>query len=600
MVFINYCECEIIFKSIKNGVESLRRSIQRKLLLFSFLLLLAPSLIISVVSFIEAKNNMDELGETIIRNSVETAMQLIDAKQSEVINGTLTLEEAQEQVKAALIGAKKEDGTRDITYPADLGENGYFYIIDHEGVLIGHPSREGDSLWNDQDSSGQYFIREVKERALEGGGFTYYEFELPGKTEVAPKLIYSKLDPHWDWIVASGTYFQDFNAPVYDLLNVMIFTLIGALILGSISAILFSRHLALPIKKLSSQVKEVAEGNLNITIQEVERKDEIGALNSGFNHMVHQLKDLITGVESTIAEIQSTSANLSAVAEETTAYGEQIVKAITDVAQGATQQAVDTEETNRTTIGFAKDIELLNEKNHSMLSSSKQMKDYNERGMKTVDLLKSRSDETHELIGKVQSVIGSLVSKIREIEGIVGTINDISEQTNLLALNASIEAARAGEHGKGFAVVAEEVRKLADQTSDATELVSNTLRGIVSETNLVTEEMKKTIDIVEEQNLSVEETEQAFNEIESSVEHIIQTIEDVSSSVRNLYETKDIITRAIENIASISERNAASAEQVTASIEEQQRSIQIATESANDLTEEIAALQKAIQYFKVN
>lgn len=578
----------------------MRRSIHWKLLLFSFLLLLAPSLIISIVSFIEAKKNMDDLGETIIRNSVETAMQLIEAKQSEVVSGTITLEEAQEQVKAALIGPKKEDGTRDISYPADLGENGYFYIIDHEGVLIGHPSREGDSLWNDQDSSGQYFIREVKDRALEGGGFTYYEFELPGKTEVAPKLIYSKLDPHWDWIVASGTYSQDFNAPVYDLLNVMIATLIGAIVIGSVLAILFSRHLALPIKKLSTQVKEVAEGNLSIKIEQVDRKDEIGTLNIGFNHMVKQLKDLIAGVESTIDEIQSTSMNLSAVAEETTAYGEQIVKAITDVAEGATQQAIDTEETNRRTISFAKEIELLNEKNQSMLSFSEQMMNYNEQGIKTVNLLKNRSHETHQLIGKVQMVIESLVLKIKEIEGIVRTINDISEQTNLLALNASIEAARAGEHGKGFAVVAEEVRKLADQTSEATELVSNTLLGIVGETNIVTEEMKKTIHIVEEQNLSVEETEKAFNEIETSVEHIIHTIEEVVSSVRNLYETKDIITRSIENIASISERNAASAEQVTASIEEQQKSIQIATESANDLSEDIATLQKVIQYFKVH
>lgn len=578
----------------------LRRSIQRKLLFYSFLLLLAPSLIISIVSFLEAKDSMDELGETIIQNSVETALQLIESKQQEVENGSISLEEAQEQVKTALIGAKNEDGTRNITYPADLGENGYFYILDHDGTLLGHPSREGDSLWNEQDSSGQYFIREVKERALDGGGFTYYEFELPGKSEVvAPKLIYSKVDPNWNWIVAAGTYNQDFNAPVYHLLNVMILTLIVSIIAGTVLAILFSRHLAIPIKKLSSRVKEVAEGNLTIDIQEVERKDEIGILNNGFNEMVRQLKDLIAGVESTISEIQSTSNNLTAVAEETTAYGEQIVKAVTEVAEGATQQAIDTEETNQTTIGFAKEIELLNEKNESMLSSSKLMMKYNEQGMETVALLKNRSKETDELIGKVQRVIESLILKVREIEGIVGTINEISEQTNLLALNASIEAARAGEYGKGFAVVAEEVRKLADQTNEATDLVSNTLRGIVNETNLVTEEMVKTTEIVQEQNLSVEETEKAFKEIKTSVEHIIQTIEDVASTVHKLYDTKDIMTRSIDNIASISERNAASAEEVTASIEEQQKSIQIATESANDLSEEIAALQKAIQYFTV-
>lgn len=577
----------------------MKQSIKGKLLIFSFLLFLVPSLIIGIVSYYQAKNSMDELGETIIKNSVESSLQLIESVNQEVENGTLTLEEAQEQVKSTLIGEMGADGTRKIAYPGDLGENGYIYILGHDGTLLGHPTREGDNLWNDQDSSGQYFIREVKDRAIEGGGFTYYEFELPGQDTVAPKLIYSKLDPNWNWIVASGTYSQDFNAAANKLLTVILITIGASIIIGGIATILFSRHLARPLMQLSKRVREVAKGNLTVELHELNRKDEIGALNNGFNNMVQQLKNLISGVESTIVEIQMTSANLSSVAEETIVHGEDIVKAVTEVAEGATQQASDTEETNRTSIEFAKQIEMLHEKNESMLESSKIMRSSNEQGLKNLIILKERSHESYELITKVHNVIDSLILKVKEIEGIVGTINEISNQTNLLALNASIEAARAGENGKGFAVVAEEVRKLADQTSEATDLVRNTLRGIVSETEIVTKEMSKTYSIVQDQNKSVTETESSFTYIEDAVKNIIHTIEDVSSSVNQLNESKNIMTRAIENIAVISEKNAATAEEVTASVEEQQKAIQLVTESSKDLSLELSALQESIQQFTV-
>ncbi|MEO4054978.1 methyl-accepting chemotaxis protein [Solibacillus sp. CAU 1738] len=576
------------------------QTIQGKLLIFSFLIFLVPSLIISFVSYIQAKNGLDELGETIIKNSVETSLQLIESVNKEVESGTITLEEGKERVKTQLVGAMNEEGKRPLSYPASLGANGYIYILDHDGTLLGHPTREGDNLWNDQDESGQYFIREVKNEALAGGGFTYYDFELPGQTVVAPKLIYSKLDPNWNWIIASGTYLQDFNAPAYALLKVIGITLAIAAIIGGLIATLFSRHFAVPLQHLSKRVGQVAKGNLTVEISELDRKDEIGLLSNGFNNMVLQLKALITDVEKTITEIQSTSTNLTAVAEETTAFGEDIVNVMTEVAKGATHQASDAEETNRSTLEFAKEIEVLHDKNKSMLLSSRQMRESNAQGLENLTNLKVRSEESNALITKVQTVFESLIQKVREIEGIVGTINEISDQTNLLALNASIEAARAGEHGKGFAVVAEEVRKLADQTSQATDLVHNTLRGIEVETNLVTTEMSKTYAIVQNQHESVTMTQNSFKEIEAAVENIIHSIEEVSASVGQLNSSKNTMLTSIESIASISEKNAAMTEEVTASVDEQQRAIQLVTNSSNELTNEIAELQESINKFSIH
>ena len=576
------------------------KTIRGKLLVFSFLLFLLPSLVISFVSYMQAKEGLDELGKKVIKNSVESSLQLIEQTNKEVESGGITLEEAQERVKTALIGEMDAEGKRPLTYPGNLGENGYIYIMDHKGTLIGHPTREGDNLWNDQDSSGQYFIREVKEQALEGGGFTFYEFELPGQTVVAPKLIYSKVDENWNWIIASGTYMQDFNAPAAVLVKGIIITLVASLILGGMAAIMFSRHLAAPLRYLSNQVRQVAQGNLTVELdQSSERRDEVGELKKGFNEMVGQLKVLISGVEHTIAEIQNTSTNLTAVAEETTAFGEDIVKSATEVAKGAAQQASDAEETNQVTMRFAQEIEQLHAKNELMLHSSEKMRTSNKEGLAHLVVLKERSTDSYELISSMQDVLDSLIGKVRKIEGIVGTINEISDQTNLLALNASIEAARAGDHGKGFAVVAEEVRKLADQTSQATELVRGTLRGIEAETAVVTNEMSKTFNIIQGQHEAVETTEKSFTEIESAVENIGSFIEDVSRSILQLNSSKNTMLASIERIAIISETNAGMTEEVTASVDEQQKAVQLVTESSNNLSDEIQGLQESINKFVI-
>jgi len=583
----------------EKGGQSMKflRSIQGKLIIISLALLIIPSLIIGLVSYGKAKNGMEDIGEQVIKNSVESALQLIELANESVEKGDIPLGVAQERVREAFLGPKDSEGKRPINYPGDLGEYGYIYVLDDKGTLTTHPTREGDNLWDDQDSSGKYFIREVTKKALAGGGFTEYEFELPGQNILADKIIYSAKDPNWGWIIASGTYMQDFNKEANSLLIVIGITLLGAAIIGTAIVIMVSRHLAVPVQKLSKRVREVAKGNLTVEIEDLQRSDEIGQLNEGFNEMVDQLKTLITDVEEAIVEIQSTSSNLTSVAEETNAYGDEIVKAINEVSKGAVKQASDSEDTNRTAINFAQQIEVLHDKNELILDASQHMKQSNQEGLVNLNGLKEKSQESSALIHTVQSVFSSLIEKVREIEGIVGTITEISDQTNLLALNASIEAARAGEHGKGFAVVAEEVRKLADQTSVATELVQTTLKGIESETNLVNDEMKKTNVIVRQQNDSVAITESSFKEIELAVEKIIAVIGDMTEGVAYLNNSKNHIMHSIESIAMISEKNAAASEEVTASVDEQQRAIQLVSESSNDLTDEITALQESIKRF---
>ncbi|MEE1132609.1 MAG: methyl-accepting chemotaxis protein, partial [Caryophanon sp.] len=414
-------------------------SIKGKLLLFSLLLLFVPTITVGLFSYMEAKGSLNAVGEQLIQNSVYDAMQLVEQVYSEVESGNLTKEEGQEHLKEKLIGPLQEDGTRQLTNKVDLGEYGYLYILDTNGVLVGHVNREGDSLWDDKDENGNYFIRDVIDAANAGGAFTYYDFALPDGTGEAEKLTYSVAFEQWDWIVVSGSYLQDFNAPANTVLKTMFITIVITSIICVGAVIFFANHIAMPLRKLMVDARRVAEGDLTSTFEEVNRKDEVGALTRHFSHMVQQLKVVISGVNDTTTTIQGASANLLAVAEETTAYGDDILHAADEVAKGTMRQAEQTDEARHMTDVLSAQIETLQKQNEMMATNAHVMQASSEDGRQNVEELERLSTTTVSQVDDMKATIEALQQKVQQVDVIVGSITTISAQTNLLALNASIE-----------------------------------------------------------------------------------------------------------------------------------------------------------------
>ncbi|RSK28695.1 methyl-accepting chemotaxis protein [Bacillus sp. HMF5848] len=574
------------------------RSIRYKLISYMLLLLIIPSLIIGTVGFFIAKSNLDDLGDKTLKNGVEMAIQLIDSMNQQVESGNISLEEAQEQVKVYLIGKMDSEGKREISSPVDLGENGYFFVYSVEGVEVAHPSIEGQSVWDIQDVDGQLFAQKQIELAQSGGGYVTYKWALPNNPDkVAEKITYSEIDPHWGWVISAGTYKMDFNQGANEVLKYLAITLIAAIILGGTISYLLSRNISNPINAITTQVKEVAAGNLSVELLTHKRKDEIGQLINGFNTMVHNLQSLIGKVQHSIGDITSTSQNLSAVAEETTASSEEIGRAIEDISKGAIQQASDADDTNRNTLVLSQQIQVLSEKTLILREGSNEVERSNKTGLESVNTLKSKSTETDHSVQQAREVIESLSTRVREIESIIATINDISNQTNLLALNASIEAARAGEQGKGFAVVASEVRKLAEQTSDATEKVRQTISNIIDESDKAFVEMEKTKELAKEQVQAVSQTEDSFELIANAIKQMATVIKEVDENIQILVSSKDNVVVAVENIAAVSEESAASTEQITSSIDEQLNAITVVSDSATELNDLITGLKNEINKF---
>jgi methyl-accepting chemotaxis protein len=175
--------------------------------------------------------------------------------------------------------------------------------------------------------------------------------------------------------------------------------------------------------------------------------------------------------------------------------------------------------------------------------------------------------------------IASLGEKSKEIGQIVNTINQISEQTNLLALNAAIEAARAGEAGRGFAVVADEVRKLAEESGQATKQIRDLIGGIQTEIDSAVRSMSENTKQVEEGS--------------KGVELAVTTFETLPQVI-------DAVNKSAEEVGTVAQENASGAEEVSASIEEVTSSMQQVSNAAQQMASVASELKTVVERFKLN
>ncbi len=576
----------------------LMKSVRNKLVSLAIIVILLSTGLVGTVNYIVVKGELDQVGRDSLKNGTLGILELIAQLDTQVQNGKITLEEAQESARTQIVGKKIEDNKRSIDNPVKYGDNFYFYAFQDSGMVETHPSLEGQDISDLQTGDGRYFVREMIEAAKAGGGYVRYDWALPSNPEiVAPKITYVEMDKHWGWIIAAGTYEMDFNAGTNNVLYYTLGMTILATIIGVSLFWFFSGRMTTYIRKIMVITSDIAKGKLTGDDIPVTTEDELGILASNVNNMKHSLHEMVNNTKDSASQMRVSSEMLSAITEETTASADEIHQAINDISKGAVVQAEEAEmaiskvETLSSLISNATDKYGEITENMNIINQSQ------ENGRQKVDVLLQNSSEFTQVIEELRTNFSSLTSQMKEIHQVVQTITSISEQTNLLALNASIEAARAGEHGKGFAVVAEEVRHLSEDTNEATNRVRNLLQRIEVDTANSDAKMIHTLQLSQNQAMSITEVKGAFTFLADSIHDITKHLVSLDKGMNDMAENRIVVMNAINEIASVATQSAAATEQINASIDEQKSAVTSIMHSSMELHTEAERMYDLVERF---
>lgn len=427
-----------------------------------------------------------------------------------------------------------------------------------------------------------------------------YEFGgMKRLTGYAP--IFEDHDPDKDIVAISAIDFESsiLQTRTWDMIKGSFFVAIIPILLAGVITIFLIRKTTAPLHKITQFANRVAKGDLTVEKLPVKGNDEITQLSKDLNMMTDNLKSIIGDLASSSSQVATTSEELTASSEEISASAESNLTAVHQVKNGSQKQVQIIHDTNQTLSTIASKTDVISEKTKELNTQSHTATEKAAYGGTIVDQSISQMDTINEKSRHLSESVNQLNKKSGEINDIITIITKISEKTNLLALNASIEASRAGESGKGFAVVAAEIRNLAEQSSAATQKISNLIHEVQLGTKEAVEETNESIESLKTGTTLIRDAGNAFYEINDAIDEVTTDIDTINRDLLLIAGEVENIVQSMESIEMISTESANNTVSVLTQSEEQTAAIEEMSTLMETLTEMAEELNKRTYQFKL-